>query len=129
MFKLKTARDLTLEEIKKYHKFDKEREEKKKKELVSKYNQAWSLTREVAQILYHEYNAEKVVVFGSLSNIDYFNQWSDIDLAVWGIKPEVYFRAVAKVLSLSSKFKIDIVDPGDCSESLKEVIRKEGIVI
>jgi predicted nucleotidyltransferase len=87
------------------------------------------LAKEAAQILYQEYNAKKAVVFGSLSNSECYNQWSDIDLAVWGIKPELYFRAVARIISLSSRFRIDIVEAEDCHESLKELIEKEGIPI
>ncbi len=40
-----------------------------------------------------------------------------IDLAVWGIPPDMYFKAVAEIISLSSKFKIDVIDPEDCRDS------------
>jgi len=41
----------------------------------------------------------------------------------------MYFRAVAEIISLSSKFKIDIIDPEDCNDSLRKVIEKKGIKI
>ena len=97
--------------------------------MEQRYHKAWSVAKKVADILYQEYQAKKVTVFGSLSSLDYFNEWSDIDIAVWDIKPELYFKAVAKTLSLSTEFEIDIVDPDDCNESLKEMIEKEGIIM
>lgn len=72
---------------------------------------------------------KKLLYLAHYKDILYFNEWSDIDLAVWGIPPEMYFKAVAEVISLSSKFRIDIVDPKDCNDSLKKLIEKEGINI
>jgi len=124
---IKTAKDLTLEEIKEYRKSLKKREEKKKEYLFQRYQEAWSVAKVASKLLYSKYHAKKIIIFGSLKDVLYFNKWSDIDLAVWGIPPEMYFKAVAEIISLSSKFRIDIVDPEDCNDSLKKVIEKEGI--
>ncbi len=129
VFKIKTVRDLSLKEIQRYQKFYKEQEKKKKEKLQQRYSQAWSIARKAAKILYQEYKAQKVVVFGSLRNIELFSEWSDVDIAVLGIKPELYYKAVASVISLSPIFKIDVVDLDDCQESLKKAIIKEGIVL
>jgi len=125
----RTAKDLTPEEIREYQKFLTKREEKKKEYLLQRYQEAWSVAKEAAKLLYNKYRAKKIVVFGSLKDPFYFNKWSDIDLAVWGIRPDMYFRAVAEIISLSSKFKIDIIDPEDCRDSLRKMIEKEGIKI
>lgn len=89
MFKIKTARDLSLNEIQQYQKFYKDREEKKKENLLKRYYKAWFVARKAAEILYHEFQAKKVVIFGSLKSIEHFSEWSDIDIVVWGIKPEL----------------------------------------
>ena len=125
----RTAKDLTPEEIREYQKFLTKREEKKKEYLLQRYQEAWSVAKEAAKLLYNKYRAKKIVVFGSLKDPFYFNKWSDIDLAVWGITPDMYFKAVAEIISLSSKFKIDIIDPEDCNDSLRKMIEKEGIKI
>jgi len=125
----RTAKDLTPEEIREYQKFLTKREEKKKEYLLQRYQEAWSVAKEAAKLLYNKYRAKKIVVFGSLKDPFYFNKWSDIDLAVWGITPDMYFKAVAEIISLSSKFKIDIIDPEDCRDSLRKMIEKEGIKI
>jgi len=125
----RTAKDLTPEEVREYQKFLTKREEKKKEYLLQRYQEAWSVAKEAAKLLYNKYRAKKIVVFGSLKDPFYFNKWSDIDLAVWGITPDMYFKAVAEIISLSSKFKIDIIDPEDCRDSLRKMIEKEGIKI
>lgn len=129
MLKIKTVKDLSLEEVAQYRQSYKEREKQKKLKLGERYKEAWETARRVAEILYGRYRAKKVAIFGSLRSSELFNEWSDIDIAVWGIEPELYYKAVAETISLSTIFKIDIVDPDDCSESLKRLIEKEGIII
>ncbi len=129
MLKIKTVKDLSLEEVAQYRQSYKEREKQKKLKLGERYKEAWETARRVAEILYGRYRAKKVAIFGSLRSSELFNEWSDIDIAVWGIEPELYYKAVAETISLSPIFKIDIVDPDDCSESLKRLIEKEGIII
>lgn len=129
MLKIKTVKDLSLEEVAQYRQSYKEREKQKKLKLGERYKEAWETARKVAEILYGRYRAKKVAIFGSLRSSELFNEWSDIDIAVWGIEPELYYKAVAETISLSPIFKIDIVDPDDCSESLKRLIEKEGIII
>lgn len=129
MLKIKTVRDLSLEEIKKYHQFHEKMEGQKKEKLQQRYHEAWNVARKAANILYQRYQAKKVAVFGSLTDIELFNEWSDIDIAVWGVKPELYYRAVAEIISLSPIFKVDIVDTDDCHKTLQELIEKEGIII
>ena len=53
--------------------------------------------------------------------------WSDIDLAVWDIPDEKFFQAVAAITKLNAHFKIDLVDPNDCSPTLRQVISQEGV--
>lgn len=48
----------------------------------------------LAKVLKERFNASKVVLFGSATRSD-CSQWSDIDLAVWGIPNSDYFKAVA----------------------------------
>ena len=65
------------------------------------------------------------MLFGSLARGAY-NRWSDIDLAVWGIPPVDFFKAVSFVTGFSKIWKVDLVDGEDCSKDLLDVILKEG---
>lgn len=80
----------------------------------------------IANELKSRFGASRVMLFGSLARGD-FHQWSDIDLAVWGVPSTHYYRAVAFASSFSNLFKVDLVDVEDCSESLRRHILKEGV--
>ena len=72
------------------------------KRLQRRRRQAWRVARQAAELLRNQYDADKVVVFGSLVRDDWFTPWSDIDLAAWGIPPDRFYGAVAAVMGLSA---------------------------
>lgn len=80
----------------------------------------------IAAELKGRFGAKKVALFGSLVSGD-FSAWSDIDLAVWGILPQDYYRAVSLASGFSERFKVDLVDADDCAESLRQRICEEGV--
>jgi predicted nucleotidyltransferase len=125
----KTAKDLTSEDMEQYRSFLKEKEEKEKIALQQRYNKAWDIARKAAEILYDKYCAKKVLVFGSLTNPEKFTKWSDIDLAVWGIPDDSFYKAVAEMISLNSEINIDLVDPEVCGDDLKRAIEMEGLKV
>jgi predicted nucleotidyltransferase len=88
---------------------------------------AWNTARAASHILKDRFGAFRVVVFGSLSRESDFTQWSDIDLAAWGIPPEKFYRAVADVTGFSQEFEINLTDIGTCAPSFLEAVEKEGI--
>jgi len=100
---------------------------KNKTQINKRWKNAWSLAHTAAQLLKQKFKAKKVVIFGSLLNKSSFTQWSDIDIAAWGIPDSVFYSAVAAVTGLSPSFKIDMVDIDNCKPVLYEAIIKEGI--
>jgi len=80
----------------------------------------------IADELINRFGSKRVVLFGSLARGN-FNRWSDIDLAVWGIPPADFYRAVAFASGFSDVLKVDIVDVDDCPKALCEIILQEGI--
>ncbi|QGP92258.1 hypothetical protein MGLY_16280 [Neomoorella glycerini] len=56
-----------------------------------------------------------------------FTRWSDVDLAAWGIPDDQFYAAVGVVTGLSEKFKVDLVDPEACRDSLRSAIESEGV--
>lgn len=95
--------------------------------IAMRYQEAMKVARRAAALLKSSFGARKVAVFGSLASASRFTRWSDIDLAVWGIPEKRFYAAVAAVTGLSRRFRIDLVDPADCRESLKEAIDREGV--
>lgn len=122
----KTVSQLTPEELKQYdptrnlHKgLDPER-----------WARAQSMLPKLSELLRNQFGATCVKVFGSLVDKSRYTKWSDIDLAVWGIAPEHYFKAVGAVSDLSSDIQVDLVEPEQCgSHTLKKIIEEEGIEI
>ncbi len=88
---------------------------------------AWRTARTASHILREKFGASRVVVFGSLSRPSDFTQWSDIDLAAYGIPPDRFYRAVADVTGFSREFEIDLTDVGTCPRNLLKVVEREGI--
>ncbi len=92
-----------------------------------RWQQARRLAPQAAKILYEEFSAARVLLFGSAVRQLWFTPWSDIDLAVWGIPSEQFYAAVAAVTGLSSEIQVDIVDAEHCSPALRTVIERDGI--
>jgi predicted nucleotidyltransferase len=82
-----------------------------------------------AEVLRRRFGATRVVAFGSLAHRAWFSAWSDIDLAVWGISSDTFYRAVAAVTGISAEFKVDLVAPEDCQPALRQVIEQEGVAL
>ena len=88
-----------------------------------------ALAKKASFLLRRQYGAKRVVLFGSLASTEAFSTWSDIDLAAWGIAPDEFLSAVAAVTGLSPDFKIDLVEPDNCREAIRDSIEKHGIEI
>jgi predicted nucleotidyltransferase len=67
---------------------------------------------------------KEIILFGSLSD-GTFDRFSDIDLAISGISPQSYFKAVA-VLSSLIGLKVDLVMMDYISKEFEKRIRKQG---
>lgn len=90
--------------------------------------QAKRVASSLALELRNRFGAKKVVLFGSLARGE-FSGRSDIDLAVWGIPPGEFYRAVAFASGYSKTWEVDLVDIEDCSQTLKGNIEQEGVVL
>ena len=90
--------------------------------------QAREAARTAAGILKHEYGAQRVVLFGSLTR-DTFDAHSDIDIGVSGIEPTRFYRAVAHVTETEEAFDLDILDLDACPQKLREHIIRHGVAL
>lgn len=98
----------------------------RQKELARRKEKAAHEAMRLARILVREYGVQQVYVFGSLAQDDsLLTEASDIDLAVYGLGPRLYFRALGR-LQDATEFGVDLVTMESCADSLKEVILKEG---
>ena len=84
------------------------------------------MAESIARELVKRFGARRVVLFGSVARGD-IHKRSDIDLAVWGIPPKDFYRAVAFASGHSRKWKVDVVDAEDCREFVRRSILEEGV--
>jgi len=119
----KTALELTPEEQATYHpgrRYD-------QAQATERLDQAWRVAHAAARLLREQFGASRVVVFGSLAHRLWCTPWSDIDLAVWGIPPERFFRAVAALTDLASECALNLVDPENCQPHVRQAIERDGL--
>ncbi|NJN89606.1 MAG: nucleotidyltransferase domain-containing protein [Leptolyngbyaceae cyanobacterium SL_5_14] len=88
--------------------------------LEQRRRHGFEVAKTAAQILKTEFGASHVVLFGSLLN-DHFHETSDLDLAVWELPENAYFKAIARLLSLSD-FGVDLVEVQRADPEILEAI-------
>ena len=120
----RTTKDLSPEELEKYSKhLDQHLQNRKVDEAL--LQRAWHTAHKIAAMLYDDFGASQVAVFGSLAGQKSFSKWSDIDIAVWGIPSEMYFRASSRASDISGLFKVDLVEYEKCKGIFRERIQKQ----
>ena len=96
------------------------------KELLQR---AWETARRLATVLYRDFGATKVAVFGSLTEPKRFRQNSDIDILVWGVSYDKCLDALWETKGLDPEFKIDIINFKSVDLLFRERILSEAIAI
>ena len=81
------------------------------------------------KMLYADFGATQVAVFGSLAERDWFSKGSDIDIVTWGIPSDKYFRAVSATIGFSREFRIDLVSFESCKDGFRERIQNQAVPI
>lgn len=82
----------------------------------------------LAQLLRAQYGATRVILFGSTLDAGRFTPSSDIDLAVEGLSPDCFWKAVACVQRFSA-FPVDLIDLGSVRPPLRQRIDESGRVL
>ena len=89
----RTAKDLSPEELAECRRrLDQHLQNRKVDEAL--LQRAWQIAHRVAAILYEDFGATQVAVFGSLAGQKWFSKGSDIDIAVWGLSGDTYLNAL-----------------------------------
>ena len=124
----RTAKDLSPEELREYRlRLDEHFQNRKVDEAL--LQRAWHTAHRIATMLYDDFGATKVAVFGSLAEQESFSKWSDIDIAVWGIPNNKYFRAASIASDINGLFKVDLVDFESSKGLFRERIQSQLIPI
>ena len=92
-------------------------------------HRAWHTAHRVAALLYEDFGATQVAVFGSLAGQDWFSKGSDIDIVAWGIPSDMYLLAVAETIGFSREFKIDLINFENCKGRFRERVQSQAVQI
>lgn len=92
-------------------------------------HRAWDTAYQVATLLYEQFGATQVVVFGSLTEPIGFTNRSDIDIAVSGLSTDDYDKAWRMVMDFKSGFKIDFINFDTSKGLFRERIKYQAIPI
>lgn len=98
-----------------------------KRQEAERRERALRIAHEAARLLYDEFGVTRVVLFGSLAHDAWFHARSDIDLAVEGLAPELFWRAWVAIEKLDPAIEVDLVPFEDAKPSLLAVLEKEGV--
>jgi predicted nucleotidyltransferase len=118
--------ELPPDKIDQYRRTAVRRQKARAQKIKVRMDKGWKLARKAAKILREQFDVKRVVVFGSLLHEKRFTEWSDIDIAAWGIPPEQTFRAIGAVMDLDSTLTINLVDVNTCPPSLLKAIEQDG---
>jgi predicted nucleotidyltransferase len=125
----RTASDLTSEELRSYRPWARIAEWSKDPVREERRTRAWEAARAGAELLKGQYGARRVTAFGSLLSEEGFTPWSDVDLAVSGLEPGLYYDAAGAVLDLGASLgvEIDVVDLDTCPSELRRAVETRGM--
>ena len=90
---------------------------------------AWKTAHQIAAMLYQDFGATRVAVFGSLAERDWFTQLSDIDIVAWGMPQEAYWDAYGKVVYFDATFNIDFVTFEETKGLFRERVQRQAVFI
>ena len=121
-------RAISSEEMAAYRQTMRLREAEAQRQLQGRLNEAWRVAKQASELLKTDFQAAKVIVFGSLVHRDWFSNTSDIDLAVEGVSTWDYLAAVAQLQDLSA-FKVDLIRLETCPSEFRSFIKREGRMI
>ena len=124
----RTAKDLSPEELAQYRqRLDQQLQNRKVDEAL--LQRAWDTAHRVATMLYEDFGAARVAVFGSLAQGTCFSKSSDIDVVVWGLPGDTYLEALWEIRNFSREFKIDLVNFDSAKGRFRERIQSQAVPI
>ncbi|MFQ5640512.1 MAG: nucleotidyltransferase family protein [bacterium] len=97
-----------------------------KRQRAARRKRALKAADQIASRLRNDFGAEHIYLFGSTLLQDYFYLHSDIDIAVRGIAPEKFLRALYEVNDMDHGFRVDLVDLPTSDDFLKRRISDQG---
>ncbi len=124
----RTAKDLSPQELVEYRqRLNQHLQNRKVDEAL--LQRAWEAAHQIAAMLYKDFGATQVAVFGSLAHGTWFSKSSDIDVVVWGLSGDTYLEALWETRNFSPEFKIDLINFHSAKGRFRERIQSQAISV
>jgi predicted nucleotidyltransferase len=104
-----------------------QRQIRERDRLKQRFQLGRTIARRASHILKHDFQADRVVLFGSMLSEKRVHDRSDVDLAVWGLDPKDYFRGLGQLLSLEPDISVDLIDAELAPPRILQDIESQGI--
>ncbi|GAB4411156.1 MAG: hypothetical protein Fur0044_05090 [Anaerolineae bacterium] len=121
--------EITTEKMIIYQAAARQRRQQQAQKIFLRYRRAREVVLEAYHILIEQFGASRVAMFGSILSLERFHQHSDVDLVVWGLDERVYYRAVARLLSLDVTIPVDLIEAELASPTLLALIEREAVFL
>jgi len=121
------ATGISVSQMERYRRSALDREAHDREAMAGRQERAWLAARKAAKVLKTEFEAKQVVVFGSLAHGLWFHPRSDIDLAVTGLSPAVFWEAWCALDRIGNEFEINLVARESAPPNLLEEIDRHGV--
>ena len=95
--------------------------------LAQRREVAWRAVRRAAEVLRARYDAERIVVFGSLAREGDFGEHSDVDLLACGVRQGQEFTAIAEIAAIGDGVEVNLVIEEMARPEVLERARREGV--
>ncbi len=103
------------------------RRQEKRDRLHHRQQLGLEIAQQASALLKQGFHAQKVILFGSMRSPDSVHDRSDVDLAVWGLNPKDYFRAVGQLQGLHPDISVDLIEAESASPRLLGEIDATGV--
>jgi len=124
---VKTALDITEEDMAIYRATAQRQAEQERHALRQRVQQAREIARKAAALLKEQFGAKRALLFGSIAREGTTHHRSDIDLAVAGIPAQDFWPAWAALDELGHAFEIELIDLETAPPRLQLETEREGI--
>ena len=101
----------------------------RRRRLAARQTRAMAVAQRAADDLRAHFGTTRVVLIGSLTGATPFHDRSDVDLVVWGLRPEDYWRAASQVLSLDPAIEVDLIEAEGAPSWVQEAVAREGVTL
>jgi uncharacterized protein len=104
-----------------------ERSEAERREQALRKSEARTAAVRAAGLLREQFGVRRVVLFRSAAGTEPMTDRSDIDLAVWDLPADEFYRAISLLQDWAAPFRADLVAAERLAPAFLEAILGEGV--